>query len=726
MPTTFNKHENPLLECLVIFTKLYQRPFTAEALIADLPVEPGRTTPKLFTLGNGGAKSAFSRASKRAGFSSTIVNYTLADFSKLLLPVILVLKDEKACILTDISEDRSHAKIILPELGDGENWVKIEDLEKEYVKYAFLIKPEHHYKDARKRVLKHEQHHWFWDTLKFSKSIYYDVIAASLLINLFVLATPLFTMNVYDRVVPNNAIDTMWILATGVIVVFLFDLLLKLLRTYFLENAAKKSDVIMSSIIFEKVMNLKMAVRPRSVGSFANNLKDFETVRGFFTASTLSVVIDLPFAIIFLLVIYIIGGSMVMIPITIGVLILLYSFIVEKPMRESIESTYEAAAYKNAILVESLNGIETIKAMGINGQPQWKWEESTGDIAGKGLKSRVLSSSISSIVNFMIQFNSVAIIIAGVYAINEKELSMGALIAVMILGSRVLAPLGQVAALIANFQHSKTAFETLDNIMQLPVEREEGKQFVERPSFKGKIEFQKVSFTYPDTAKKALDNISFIIEPGEAVGIIGTNGSGKTTIEKMILGLYDPDEGSILIDGIDIMQIDPSDLRRHIGYVPQDIVLFQGTLKENIIVRAPDSNDEDTLHAASIGGVDNFANIHPMGYDMPVGERGEGLSMGQRQAVGVARAFIYETPILLMDEPSNAMDSRNEGRLVHSLKTHKRDHTMIMISHKNTMLDLTDRLLLMDNGKLVLDGEKGEVISKLNVPKEKKKGGGDA
>ena len=717
MQTTFNKHENPLLECLVIFTKLYQRPFTAEALIADLPVEPGRTTPKLFTLGNGGAKSAFSRASKRAGFSSTIVNYTLADFSKLLLPVILVLKNEQACILTDISEDRTHAKIILPELGDGENWVTIEDLEKEYVEYAFLIKPEHHYKDARKRVLKHESHHWFWDTLKFSKSIYYDVIAASLLINLFVLATPLFTMNVYDRVVPNNAIDTMWILATGVIVVFFFDLVLKLLRTYFLENAAKKSDVIMSSIIFEKVMNLKMAVRPRSVGSFANNLKDFETVRGFFTASTLSVIIDLPFAIIFLFVIYIIGGSMVLIPITIGILILLYSFIVEKPMRESIESTYEAAAYKNAILVESLNGIETIKAMGINGQPQWKWEESTGDIAGKGLKSRVLSSSISSIVNFMIQFNSVAIIIAGVYAINEKELSMGALIAVMILGSRVLAPLGQVAALIANFQHSKTAYETLDNIMRLPVERQEGKQFVERPSFKGKIEFQNVSFTYPDTAKKALDNVSFTINPGESVGIIGTNGSGKTTIEKMILGLYDPDEGSILLDGIDIMQIDPSDLRRNIGYVPQDIVLFQGTLKENIIVRAPDSNDEETLHAASIGGVDNFANIHPMGYDMPVGERGEGLSMGQRQAVGVARAFIYETPILLMDEPSNAMDSRNEGRLVQSLKKHKEDHTMIMISHKNTMLDLTDRLLLLDNGKLVLDGEKGEVISKLNAPK---------
>lgn len=720
--STTDTHTDPLLECLVIFTRLYNRPFSAEALVADLPVEPGRTTPKLFSIDTNKTKSLFSRAARRAGFTSNIVDYTLSDISKLLLPIILILKDDNACILTDINTDDTHAKIILPELGDGESWVTIADLEKEYLGHAILLKPEHHYKDARKRILRHESHHWFWDTLKYSKSIYIDVIAASFLINLFVLATPLFTMNIYDRVVPNNAIDTMWVLATGVFVVYLFDMLLKLVRTYFLENAAKKSDVIMSSIIFEKVMNLKMAVKPRSVGSFANNLKDFETVRGFFTSTTVATIIDLPFTVIFLFVIYIIGGWLVSIPLIIGLLILLYSFIVEKPMRKSIESTYEASAYKNAILIESLSGMETIKALGINGQPQWKWEESTGDIATKGLHSRILSSSITTMVNFFIQLNSVGIIIAGVYAITDKELSMGGLIAVMILGSRVLAPLGQVASLIANYQHTKTAYSTLESIMSLPVEHEEGKQFVQRPDFTGKIEFKDVSFTYPGSEKQSLIDVSFTIEPGESVGIIGSNGSGKSTIEKLILGLYDPDKGSILIDGIDIKQIDPSDLRRNIGYVPQDIVLFEGDLKSNIIVRAPDASDEDLVRAAAISGVDSFVNTHPMGFNMPVGERGEGLSIGQRQAVGVARAFIFDTPLLLLDEPSNAMDSHNENRLVRALLSVKGRRTMILISHKNSMLDIAERLLLIDNGKLTLDGTREDVISRLNATKVNKGG----
>ena len=462
---------NALLECLVIFSKLHHRPFSAEALIADLPVEPGRSTPHLFSLHDGGSKSAFSRAAKRAGFQSKLVRYRLDEISALLLPVILVLKNEGACILTELSHDGTMAKVILPELEEGSGWVAMEDLEAEYLGYAFLLKPEYHYRDIRKKVLRHEAKHWFWDTLKYSKSIYIDVFAASFLINLFILATPLFTMNVYDRVVPNNAVDTMWVLAVGVIVVYLFDLLLKFLRAYFLENAAKKSDIIMSSLIFEQVMNLKMAVRPRSVGSFANNLKDFESIRSFFTASTLSAMIDLPFALIFLVVVYIIGGWLVFIPIAGATIILLYSLAIERPLRESVESTYEAAAHKNAILIESLTGIETIKALGLSGQSQWRWEEATGEIAKKGLKSRILSSSLTSFVNFMIQINSVALIIGGVYAIQERELSMGGLIAVMMLGSRMLAPMGQVASLIANYEQTKTAYGVLEQIMALPVER---------------------------------------------------------------------------------------------------------------------------------------------------------------------------------------------------------------------------------------------------------------
>ena len=709
---------DPILECLVIFTKLHNRPYSADALIADLPVEPGRTTPKLFSLHAKGSKSAFFRAAKRAGFSSKLVNYSLNDISPLLLPVILILRgdkhQEKACILTEISPDRSHAKIILPELGEGENWVKMEDLEAEYINFAFLIKPEHHNKDAKRRLLKHEKHHWFWGTLAYSKSIYMDVIIASFLINLFVIASPLFTMNVYDRVVPNNAIDTLWVFAIGIIVVYLFDMLLKFLRSYFLENAAKKSDIIMSSIIFEQVMNLKMAVKPRSVGSFASNLKDFDSIRGFFTASSIAAMIDLPFSIIFLFIIYIIGGELVAIPIIASLIIVIYSFIVEPPMRRSIESTYEASAHKNSVLIESLSALETIKALGISGQSQWKWEEATGDVAQKGLRSKILSNSISTFTSFMVQFNTVALVVAGVYAIGDKTLSMGGLIALVMLGSRTLAPLGQVASLIANFEQTKTAYSAINDIMKLDVDRQEGKKFVERPEFKGHIEFKNVSFTYPDTDKKVLDNVSFSIYPGESVGIIGTNGSGKTTIEKLILGLYEPTEGSILIDGIDIKQIDPADLRSNIAYVPQDVVLFQGTLKENIILRSPDASDEEILRAANIGGVSSFADVHPMGFDMPIGERGEGLSGGQKQSICVARAFIKPAPILLLDEPTNAMDSTNEAHFIESMKQYKKDRTMLMITHKNALLSLTERLILIDKGSVKLDGARQKVIAQLS------------
>jgi ATP-binding cassette subfamily C protein LapB len=722
MSLSNKKMKDPILECLVIFTKLYNRPFSAEALVADLPVEPGRSVPKLFSLDAKEAKSAFFRAASRAGFSSKLVNYSFKDISPLLLPVILILKGdkdgEKACILTEISPDKTHAKIILPELDDGENWVEVDALEEEYINFAFLIKPDHSYKDAHKRVLKHEKHHWFWGTLAYSRGVYSDVIIASFLINIFVMASPIFTLNIYDRVVPNNAIDTMWVFATGIIVIYIFDMVLKFLRSYFLENAAKKSDIIMSSIIFERVLNLKIASKPTSVGSFASNLKDFDSIRGFFTASSIAALIDLPFSIIFLFIVYIIGDWLVAIPMVSGFIIIVYSMIVEKPMRRSVESTYEASALKNAVLIESLSALETIKALGISGQSQWKWEEAAGGVAQKGLKSKILSNSISTFVNFIVQLNTVAIIIGGVYAIGEKSLSMGGLIAVVMLSSRMLAPLGQVASLIANLQQTKTAYDAIDGIMNLDVEREDAKKFVQRPSFKGKIEFKHVSLVYPNTEKKVLDDVNFTINPGESVGIIGTNGSGKTTIEKLILGLYEPTEGSILIDGIDIKQIDPADLRENISYVPQDVVLFKGTLKDNIILRAPDATDEEILRVAKLSGLDDFVNIHPMGFDMPVGERGDGLSGGQKQSISIARAFIHSAPIILLDEPTNSMDSTHESYFIKAMKYYKQNKTMLLISHKNNLLPLTDRLILLTQGKVVLDDTRENVLKQLSKPKK--------
>lgn len=398
-------------------------------------------------------------------------------------------------------------------------------------------------------------------------------------------------MNVYDRVVPNNAIATLWVLAIGIFVVHVLDMLMKLTRSYFLENAAKKSDIIMSSMIFEKVMDMKMEQKPRSIGSFASNLRDFDSIRSFLTSSTLVTLVDMPFTFIFLFVIYIVAGNIVFVPISVMIIVLIYLLLVKGPLQKSTNETHEASSNKNSVLIESLVNMETIKTMGASGHAQWKWEEATGEIAGKGLKAKILSASIPTVSSFFIQLNSIAIILFGVYAITEKEMTMGALIAAVMLSSRAISPIGQVVSLASNFENTKTAYSALQDIMSMPVERPEGKQFVKRPSFQGNIEFKNVTFKYPDEEKAALENVSFKIKHGEKVAFIGKIGSGKTTVEKLMLGLYEPTEGSILIDGIDIKQVDPADLRKNIGYVSQDISLFQGSVKDNIIYKSPSADD---------------------------------------------------------------------------------------------------------------------------------------
>ena len=705
--------KDPLLSCLVLFTKLYNVPYSAEALVAGLPIEKGVNSVELFSI-KGGSKSLFSRAAQRAGFVSKLVQKELDELSSLVLPCILMLKNRSACILERFDETHTKAKIIHPDITEGEDWVEIATLEKEYMGFCFLLKKEFAFDSPRERLLNNIGTSWFWGTLNRSKQIYMDVIIASFLINLFILASPLFTMNVYDRVIPNNAIETLWVLALGVFIVYLLDIVLKFTRSYFLEIAGKKSDVIMSSILFEKVMDLKMAARPKSVGAFANNLKDFDAIRNFFTSSTLAALIDLPFALIFLGMVYFIAGYMVLVPIVLMIFILLYTLSVKNALTQSIESTYHASAVKNGILIESLTLLETIKAFSAGGHAQWKWEEATGEIANRGLKAKILSSSITTVTSFLIQLDSVVVVLLGVYMIKEVELTMGGLIAAIILSSRAIAPMAQVAALIANYEQAKTAYKALDDIMKLPVERPEGKRFVRREKLVGTIEFKNVTFAYPEAQKNSLEGVSFKINAGEKVAILGRNGSGKTTIEKLILGLYAPAEGSVLIDGIDINQIDPVDLRKNIGYVPQDVILFQGTVKENIIYKAPYVDDEAILRAAQVGGVNEFVNSHPLGFDMPISERGEGLSLGQRQSIAIARAFLLDAPILLLDEPTNSLDNTAENHTKKLLKEHIEGKTTLLITHKISLLEIVDRLIVVDNGRIVMDGKKEDVLAKLN------------
>lgn len=702
--------EDQLLQCLVLYTKLYHKPFTAEALVANLPLEKGRSTPELFSQNK--PKGMFSRAAKQAGLKTKIVKRTLNEVSNLTLPAIAVLKGNKAVILESIDYDHSIARVIMPEMDDVVTEISINRFEEEYVGYMFYLKKEYDYHSREHDLVDSHDGHWFWDTLKLSKKIYQDAIVASLIINIFILVTPLFTMNVYDRVVPNGAIDTMWVLVFGVSLIYIFDSMIKFLRTYFLDIASKKNDIIMSSKIFEKVMNLRIDASKSTVGTLANTIKDFDSVKNFFSTATLTVIIDIPFIIIFLIVVYLIGGYIVIIPMVIAFLVLLYTFIIRKPLQKSILESSEASNNKNSVLIESLVNIETIKTLGAQGHAQWVWEESIGEISSKSVKSKLLSASISIVNGFLIQFATVAIIVVGVYMISEKQLTMGALIAIVMIAGRAISPVAQIASLISNYETTKLAYESVEKLMALPVERESGREYVHRPNINGNIEFKNVSFAYSEDDKNAIENISFTINEGDKIAILGKIGSGKTTIEKLILGLYRATSGSILIDGIDITQIDTADLRTKISYVPQEIVLFKGTIKENLVFRSFGADDAAILKCSKLSGVDEFIKRHPKGYDMQIGELGIGLSGGQKQSIAIARAFIKESPVVLLDEPTSLMDGTTETMIKKNLKEYCLDKTLILSTHKTSMLDLVDKIMIIDSGRIVAFGEKNEVLQK--------------
>lgn len=711
------ERQNNLLEAFLIVAKLYKKTFSLQNITQGLPLKPNTKQEEIFSQNNQGLEDIFSRVTHNAGFDSKMVKRVkLKEIPKVLLPTILLLKDDKFCVLTQFSKNFSHAKIIFPEVSDNKAyWIEIKELEAQFTGSFFLLNPQFEEETEEK---KSKKRHWFWSSLSYSKGLYFDVIIASFLLNLFMLATPLFTMNIYDRVVPNSAFDTLWVFTIAIVAVYIFDLLMKILRTYTLEVVAKKSDVLISSRLFEYVLKIKLSHRFSSVGSFASNLREFDTIRSFFSSASMATMIDLPFLFIFLGVIFIIGGNIVFVPIISTLLILFYAFLIKIPLTKSIKKVSQSSAHKNAVLIESLSSIESIKSFSLQNTMQWKWEESVGQIAKDEIRSRLLSHSISTVSNFIIQLSTVAVLVLGVYAISEQNLSMGALIALVMLTSRTLAPLNQFASLISNYEHTKNAYRQLDKIMNLPIDYDENRKFVERKTIEGAIEFKNVRFKYPNKKEYILDNVSFKILPHENVGIIGTNGSGKTTILKLIMGLYQPESGLILIDGVDIGQINPYSLRKQTAYIPQEVVLFQGTLQENIQHSIENVCDKNLIRACQKSGVEQFIAKNSLGYEMPIKERGEGLSGGEKQAIAVARAFVKaDATILLLDEPTNAMDSKNEALVEKNIKQFSTHKTMLMVTHKQSLLKMTQRLILLKNGKILLDDNQENVLKALKALK---------
>ncbi|MFH1215067.1 MAG: type I secretion system permease/ATPase [Pseudomonadota bacterium] len=697
-----DNHDDPLLDCLMLLVRLYGRTASRTGLKAGLPLVDNRLTVELFP-----------RAATRAGLSSRILKRSLKKISNLELPAILLLNDGRACVVVEADSGQGTLKILLPESGMGEQDIAGDELAQMYSGYAIFVRPK--YKSPIETVedMAPRSRSWFWGTLFSSWRIYRDVFIASFVINLLGLATPFFILNVYDRVIPNSAFETLWVLAIGISIIYLFTLLMRALRGHFVEEAGKKANLQLSASLFEKVLGLRMEVRPKSVGSFSKNLQQFESIRDFITSFSITTLIDMPFVILGLIAIWYISGNIVLIHVVAILILLLYAAIIQVPLRKAVEKTFQASAQKNAILIEGLSGIETIKMLGAESQMQRAWEESVAYIAKWGARSRVFSASVSNISNFIQNFTVIAVVVAGVYMISIGDLSQGGLIALVILTRQAVAPMSQVVNLATRFHHAKTALKTLNDIMALPEERPANKSFLHRTRFDGAIELQNVTFSYPEQSTKILNNISLKINAGERVGVIGPIGSGKTTLGKLMLGLYEPISGTVSMDETDIRQIDPAELRHYIGYVAQDVTLFRGTVRENITLGTHDVDDSTVFRAAELAGVDNFVKKHSMGFDMPVEEQGRGLSGGQRQSVALARAILLDPPIIILDEPTSSMDNRTEIHIKTRLAKILKGKTLVLFTHRASLLDLVDRLIVIDSGIIVADGPRAGVLEAL-------------
>jgi len=702
-----------LLECLLFLSKYYERPASKESLTVGLPIHGTIMTPSMFSI-----------AAKRIGLITKPVKKEIKKIDNLALPAIMLLDENKACVILEIDTKKEKALVVLPDISVGEVWIDLFELSQKNStnpdanKNLILIKPAYNFeKRVDKDIIVNEPKKWFWNIMKKNMGIYSLVIMSAIFINIFVIFIPLFTMNVYDRVLPNKAVDTLTVLVVGISLIIIFDLILKLIRSYFLEQASTRADVRMSSIIFDQLLNIKLDAKPASTGLFVSRLQSFESVREFFTSATVATLVDIPFVFLFIAIIFFIGGDLGYVSLVTMAIALGFALFMQKPIKDTILQSAKEDQIKQTTLTEAVTGLEIIKSVRAQNRMRTHWEKSLSQTSYYGNKSIHLSQIVTYFTGFVSQFSSIAIVAFGVVLASKGELTMGGIIASMMLNSRVIAPVSQIVGMIIRIDRTMLSLNNIDEIMNMPVERHDLKHYLSRPDLDGDIVFKEVNFSYKDRNFDILKNINLSIKKGEKVGIIGRVGSGKSTIAKLILNLYEPNKGSILVDNTDIRQIDPVDLRHAIGYVPQEPFLFMGTIRDNITIGDSYATDEEILEASKIAGVHEILGKHEAGYDLIVGERGEGLSGGERQAVTLARAILSKPKILILDEPTNSIDELSEQKFKHNLKNIIEDKTVIIITHKPSILSLIDRLIVIEDGRIVADGPKNEVIAKFNHTK---------
>ena len=699
----------------------HQRPLSAASATQGLPLEAGLLTPDLLN-----------RAAARAEMSVVWKRRKLEAINPDLLPALMLATDQRCWLITDLNLHQQ--SVTLVDLGadnpaqtsqtlswhDAESKFGLQPSNQPnvaYIRPAFqLDHPSSPPVSQTTKGDKKASKHWFWSVIQDNRRIYRDVILASILINLFAIAMPLYVMNVYDRVVPNFATDTLWVLSVGLLVVLIADFTLKLMRSWFVDLAATRADIKISASIMERVLNLKLKHRPQSSGSYAANIQSFSYLRNFIGSMTLVALVDFPFILLFTFIIFLIAPIMA-VPIIVGAtIVLIYALIAQVKLQQLAENSQQASAIRNGHLIEGVSNIEHLKTFRRESTLQRYWEQATQFLAENQANNRFIAGSIMHTAQTTQHLVAVSIVIIGVYLIIDGNLSQGGLIAAYLLSSRAMAPVAQAAGLVGQYHQAKTALDSVNEIMQQEVERPAGKNWVARNKLNGAVEFKHVAFNYPDTEQASLKGISFKLNPGDKLVILGRNGSGKSTLKKLLLGLYQPKDGQIFIDGVDLQQIDPAQLREFIGYVPQDIRLFSGSIKDNIVT-GKSLTDQQLVALADMTHLQPLLNQTDAGWDSEVGEGGQRLSGGQKQLIGLARGLAYQPNLVLLDEPTAALDHATEEIIKKNLATYLQDKTAIISTHRTSLLSLANRIIVIDQGKIVADGPRDSVLDALKQGK---------
>lgn len=699
-----------LLSSIRSLCELYNKEVSDSVLYAGLP-RSNQLSPALAI-----------RMLHQVGIKGGWVQRALPQLADYLLPAVQACRDGSYCVLLKRTHQvgKTVYDVILAE-HEGQVTLTEEQVQAQCAGY-FLLSSVVPKLDARgdNELLMPDQgkSHWLFAVLWRYRFYFYSAALAALLANILTLAITFFTMNVYDRVVPTQAYVSLWSMAIGVLIAVCLEFSSRQIRAYLLDVAGKKADLILGARLFRQVMALRLDSKPGSSGAFANQFREYEAVRDFVTSATLATLSDLPFCLLFLAIIYLIGGPLVLVPLLAVPVILLLSIACQWPLSRYMQENMREISLRQGLLIETLEGLEALKASRGEGVMQKRWDDFSALATTSAMKSRFLSSLITNFVMFVQQVATMVIVLWGVYLIHAGELSMGAMIGVVILSGRSLQPLGAVVGLAVRFQQAKAGMKSLSKLMTLPLDRDPAAVYLKAPRFDGSLSLQKVSYTYPVpgaiVVPKALDNISLNIHAGDRVVILGNIGSGKSTLLKVMARLYRQSEGRVAIDGLDASQVDPADWRAAVGYVGQGCHLFYGSLRENVMIGSPGASSDHFLRVARMTGLDLIAARHPQGYEMPVGEMGHNLSGGQRQLIALGRCLMLEPKILLLDEPTSAMDGLSEARFIHQLSELSRTHTLVIVTHRMSMLSLAERLIVLEDGRVAADGPKAQVIAALN------------